>query len=40
VELEFVVSIVDTVFRSHKDYFALTISYVMFYSKYIDALGN
>jgi disease resistance protein RPS2 len=38
--MEFVVSIVDTVFRPLKDYFARTFGYVMSCGEYIDALGN
>lgn len=38
--MEFVASIVDTVFRPLKDYFARTVGYVMSCGDYIDAMGN
>ncbi|EES03739.1 probable disease resistance protein At1g12280 [Sorghum bicolor] len=38
--MEFVASIIDTVFRPLKDYFARTVGYVMSCGDYIDALGH
>jgi disease resistance protein RPS2 len=38
--MEFVVSIMDTVFQQLKDYFAWTLGYLMSCGEYIDALGH
>jgi disease resistance protein RPS2 len=40
MEMELVLSIMDTVFRPLKDYFARALSYVMSRGEYINMLGH